>query len=77
MAAKLPLIIFCADIGGEALGTLNNNISNGLQVCAITFPAYIRMNRAILRDIAVYTGAKFVTEELGYNMDNITQEQVP
>lgn len=75
--AKLPLIIFCTDIAGEALGTLNSNIPKGLEVCAVSLSLGIRGTRDVLKDIAAFTGAKFCSAELGYNLDNISDSEIP
>lgn len=75
--AKLPLIIFCTDIAGEALGTLNANIPKGLEVCAVSLSLGIRGTRDVLKDIATFTGAKFCSAETGYNLDNISDKEAP
>lgn len=77
-SSGLPLIIFCTDIAGEALGTLNSNIAEaGLKVCAISISLGVRGTRDILKDIAVFTGAKFCSTEVGYNLDNISDPEIP
>jgi len=74
----LPLVIFCTDIAGEALGMLNQNVAeSGLQVCAVALPLGIRTTRDTLKDIAAFTGAKFCSHELGYNLDNISDDEIP
>jgi chaperonin GroEL len=75
--ARLPLILFCTDIAGEALGTLNSNIPQGLQACAVSISLGIRGTRDVLKDIAIFAGAKFCSSETGYNIDNISDEEVP
>ncbi len=77
-ASKRPLVIFSAEINGEALGFLNlNKIKSDLQVCAVTIPAWMRANKDILKDIATYTGATFCSEDNGFNIDNITPAAIP
>jgi chaperonin GroEL len=76
---NLPLIIICLDIKGEALTFLNaNKLQKNLRVTAVTFPQYWRPDfKEVIEDIAIYTGATFCTDANGYNIDNITAEQVP
>jgi chaperonin GroEL len=73
-----PLVIFCSDINGEALGFINTNIkNNALKFAAVTFPNWLKFSKDILKDIAIYTNSAFCTEDDGYNIDNIGSAKLP
>jgi len=75
--AKKPLIIFCGNIEGQALASLNLNRRNiQLPVCAVTIPNYTKGYVDVLKDIAIYTGASFFSENEGKNIDNITPSDI-
>lgn len=74
---KVPLVIIAADVTGEALGFLNMNvINNQLKVCAFTIPNWQRNHKEILKDIAIYTGSKYCSEDNGFNLDNIELKNI-